>query len=736
MRSLSRALQPALLLALALSAAACDADGDGGSLGPQPIVSRVVVQPEVDTIFARDSLLASDAVQLQAAVIGFSGTALTEARVRWSTSDTSIVTVDSTGLVRPRRVGTATVTATSGGKEDEATVVVVYASTRLTITPLSQAPLLPGQTARTADTIFVRDPITAQNFTPLRALAIGPDGAPVTGLRYTWTSSNPNVATVDSAGNVSARSVGSTTITVTGGGLQASRAVTVASVVGSIRVSAPLTRVLTEDTLRLTATVLGRDTLPLADPRVRWTSSDPTIATIDTTGLARFLRRGTVRFTATSNFVSATTGTANNVADVSVLDRVFRSVEAGVDHTCSTIELGRVYCWGRRDLGQLGTALQDSTCFDTQPIPGGGSPIECSLVPKRATTALAFASVSAGGATSCGVLATGRAYCWGDGSIGQIGNGLTSGSVVPTLVTSALTFDTTAGAISVGGNHACGITSVARMVYCWGSDVFGQLGTQAVTVNSTTPIPAEVPSFPNGPGVQGVSAGYRHTCAVASSGQAFCWGRNTAGELGAGFVSEAIGVPRAVAGSFTFRSISSSSVALFPTGSPRVPLRPDSLAHTCGLTTDGRAVCWGANHFGQVGNGSSGDTVLTPTAVSAPVSFTQVSAGGGFTCALGTDRNIYCWGLNDASQLGATEAPGGASGRPVPVLGAVTLDADGRIVSAGPVSYVGVTAGRRHACGVVADGNVYCWGSDVLGALGSQLQARVQPRPMRVAKPL
>jgi hypothetical protein len=237
-------------------------------------VSRVVVQPEVDTILARDSLLATDAVQLQAAVISFSGAVATGARVHWSTRDTAIVTVDTTGLVRPRRSGTATVTASSGGKEDRATVVVVYGATRLAIIPRQQGVLQPGQTGRTADTIFVREPITPQNSTSLRAVAVGPSGDTLSGFRYTWSSSNPQVAVVDSAGIVSARSVGSTTITVTGAGLQASRSVTVARVVGGIRVGS-LSRALAEDTLRVTARAPGRDVLPLADPSVHGTSSDP-----------------------------------------------------------------------------------------------------------------------------------------------------------------------------------------------------------------------------------------------------------------------------------------------------------------------------------------------------------------------------------------------------------------------------------------------------------------------------
>lgn len=716
MRSPYRAALPALLLALSLAAACEDRDGSTAPIGPTARVSEVVVTPRVDTVFVRDSLAPTDRVQLRATVLGFGGSVISGASVRWRTADTTIVQVDSlTGLVVPRRVGTATVTASAGGKEGTATVVIEYAAARITIQPRVQVAPTPGQPVRTADTIFVRDPITPQNFTSLRVLAVGPAGDTLSGFRYTWTSSNPAVATVDSAGNVFARAIGTTTITVRGAGLEASRPVTVASVVRDLRISAPTTTVLTEDTLRLTATVLGRDSLPLADPRVRWTSSNPQIATIDSTGLARFLTRGTVRFTATSHFVGATTGSVGNVENITVLDRVFRSVDVGGDFSCSTIELGRVYCWGINGAGQLG-APSDSVCFD--------GPSRCSLLPERTSTTLAFASVTAGEATTCGVAVNGRAYCWGVGSFGQLGNG-TSGSVsAPALVTSALTFDSTAGGLSAGGSHVCGITAVARMVYCWGADNVGQMGTQVVRVSSTTPIPAEIPNFPNGPvPAQWVSAGGSHSCAIMSGGQAFCWGLNLSGAVGTGTVRDTIPLPTPIGAGIAFRSISAS-------------IASGVQAHTCALRGDGRAFCWGANPFGQTGTSSGVNLVATPTAVDAPVAFTQISAGNGFTCALGTDRAIYCWGLNDLGQLGHGDPPGGPYGAPLKIADPVALDPDGRFVRIGPVSFVSVSAGQRHACGVAVDGAAYCWGSDIFGALGTQLQARVQATPMRVAKPL
>ncbi len=714
-------LGPALAALTVLAACGACSERDGPSVfnpdgGVSAGVSQVVVEPKVDTLLARDSLQATDFGQLKATVLGFNGGVIGGARIEWSTSDSTIVTVDAAGVVRPRRIGTATVTATSGNKTDRATIVVAWATQRLTITSPTR-PAGPAGVA-TLDTILVRNPVVAQDLRVLRARAIDARGDTLTGVRFTWSSSSPGVATVDSTGVVRARAVGSTVITAQGADLTATRTVLVASVVREVRVTAPASQALTDDTLRLTARALGPDGLPVADPRVAWASSDPQTATIDSLGLARFLRAGTVRFTATSHFTSASTGAAPSAPDVVVLPRAYLQVDAGLDHTCSVITLGRVYCWGRRAEGQLGTASQDTTCFD-----GVSTAVPCSFVPKRATTEQAFARVAAGDLTTCAIAVSGRAYCWGTGSAGQLGNGSTASAPTPTLVTSALTFDTTAGSLSVGGQHACAITAGTRVVYCWGSDSTGQLGTQTVRVSSTTPIPPDLPTLPveTNP-ARWVSAGARQTCAIGARGQAFCWGSNTSGALGIGSL-QSRELPTLIASTLTFTSIAAPAVAG---------------GHACALTTDGRALCWGANNAGQIGVDTAGGPLTTPQFVFGSARFSAIGVGRDFTCALGaSDNEIYCWGANDLGQLGLEPAgPGTGHARPKIVNTPVALGTDGRVLDLPRVTFVGLSVGTRHACGLASDGTLYCWGSETFGPLGSPLQARIQPRPVRVVRPL
>jgi alpha-tubulin suppressor-like RCC1 family protein len=135
--------------------------------------------------------------------------------------------------------------------------------------------------------------------------------------------------------------------------------------------------------------------------------------------------------------------------------------------------------------------------------------------------------------------------------------------------------------------------------------------------------------------------------------------------------------------------------------------------HTCGLSSEGMAYCWGRAAEGQLGDGrttyrSGPVAVLTP----AGVSFTQLTAGQGHTCGLGSDSKTYCWGFNDRGQLG----DGSTSNRSAPV--AVNTPAG--------VSFTGLSAGDRNTCGLGSDGKTYCWGTNDHGQLGDGGAA---PRP-------
>jgi alpha-tubulin suppressor-like RCC1 family protein len=128
--------------------------------------------------------------------------------------------------------------------------------------------------------------------------------------------------------------------------------------------------------------------------------------------------------------------------------------------------------------------------------------------------------------------------------------------------------------------------------------------------------------------------------------------------------------------------------------------------HTCGVTTDHRAYCWGHNAGGALGDGTTA-LRYTPVAVLGGLQFRQISTNGAHTCAITLDNLAYCWGVNDEGQLGDGTLIGRTA--PVPV--------------AGGLRFLQVGAGSSHTCGLTSpDRRAYCWGLG--GALGDGTTTR------------
>lgn len=187
-----------------------------------------------------------------------------------------------------------------------------------------------------------------------------------------------------------------------------------------------------------------------------------------------------------------------------------------------------------------------------------------------------------------------------------------------------------------------------------------------------------------------VSAGVSHTCALNTRGRAYCWGRDTNGQLGDGPETTNRLVPTPVASGLAFWSISAGA------------------QHTCGLAADQRVYCWGMGVDGQLGTDRTVDSrVPAAVAVAGNPPFVHVEAGGLHTCALTAKGETWCWGRNMAGQLGA---PAPLTHAPAP-----------RRVENAP-AFVTLTAGDNHTCGLTAAGEAHCWGYNVLGQLGDGTQ--------------
>ena len=675
-----------VLLGLALTFAACDADT--GPIDPRLNASnvfRVDVAPAVDTIFVADTLRESDQLQLSAQIIGIDRQPIVGGSVIWITEDSSVAVVSQTGVVRPVSLGTVRIAASARVK-GYATVVVARAARRVAITPRT-------------DTIIVDAPISRADSIRLVAKAVDDSGLVVVGTRFIWTSASPSVATVDSVGTVRAVAPGVTSVSASAISAVGSASVTVLPVLKDIGLSAPATTILALDTLLVTATARGYDDRPVAGRKFIWTTSDNAVATVDTAGRVIARRVGAVTITATSGFRTAS-------IVLTVLARSLVSVRAGGDFSCGTTVNGRLYCWGKGDLGQL-AAAGDSLCFDSFDLPSPQR-LSCALSPKRDSgNVLAFRTLSLGGTFACGIALDSKAYCWGSDLYGQLGDGSTNaGGGAPRLVTvRSERFDS----ISTGANHACALTAAGK-AFCWGRDSTGQLG-DARRVNSTTPIPV----YPDST-FRSISAGGFHTCAITVNAQAFCWGWNRRGQLGVGSIGGIIDFPATALPGGPYVSISAG------------------YEHTCGLRADGTALCWGDNRRGQLGVSlSPTDTVPFPAPTQVlPVSpFARIVAGGfagdstgrSHTCALDPAGVAWCWGDNYWKQSGSDNSSVTLLRQPTPIPGQ----------PAG--SFTSLSVGYRHACAMGAAGRAWCWGSNVFGALGNGFQAAGRSSPQAVEQP-
>ncbi|MDQ3889199.1 MAG: RCC1 repeat-containing protein, partial [Actinomycetota bacterium] len=253
-----------------------------------------------------------------------------------------------------------------------------------------------------------------------------------------------------------------------------------------------------------------------------------------------------------------------------------------------------------------------------------------------------------------------------------------------------------ATAIAAGHYHTCALTG-AGGVKCWGSNYAGQLGDGS---NEDSSVPVAVSGLASG--VAAIAAGGFHTCALTDAGGVKCWGWNGIGVLGDASTRDST-VPVAVSG------LASGVVAIAA-----------GRFHTCALTGAGAVKCWGSNGYGELGDGSNGDSTV-PVAVSGLASgVVAIAAGDAHTCALTEAGGVKCWGPNDYGQLGN----GSNTDSTVPVA-----------VSGVASGVVAIAAGRYHTCALTGAGAVMCWGHNYYGQLGnrSNLNSNVPVAVSRLA---
>ena len=311
-------------------------------------------------------------------------------------------------------------------------------------------------------------------------------------------------------------------------------------------------------------------------------------------------------------------------------DKPVTAVSTGTDSACA-IAGGEAYCWGLNSSGQLGNGTTTNSSEAVKVDQGG-------VLGKAAVT-----SISVGQRSACAVT-NGAAFCWGAGTNGLRGDGATSAAVAaaPVRVTSTgVLAHKTVTSVAVASSHACAIAS--GKAYCWGLNSGGQLGDGS-TVTRAVPVASGTSGAMFGKTVTSLSAGgdgaSATTCAVAS-GKAYCWGGNGYGQLGDNtLISKSSPVAVNTAGVLAGLTASTVSTGYYHS------------CITAGTTAGpAHAYCWGQGIDGQLGNASLADSKVPVSAGLDTESVTGIATGRNHSCAIAA-AGAVCWGLNISGQLG------------------------------------------------------------------------------------
>ena len=284
------------------------------------------------------------------------------------------------------------------------------------------------------------------------------------------------------------------------------------------------------------------------------------------------------------------------------------SVAASGNDSCTVLSSGGIDCWGDNTYGQL----------------GNGTTVNSS-VPAAVSNVNDAVQVSVGSGDVCAVISGGSVECWGDNSAGQLGDGSTSPSLVPEPVPGL----SQVRQVALGSGFACALLGGGG-VDCWGANDFGELGN-GTTAGSRSPNPVSGLSD----SIE-IAAGESHACALISGGTVECWGDDTYGEIGDGTID-----------------------TVNPVTSPTLVSDVDDAAAvtagsniTCVEHTSGSLGCFGDESFGALGNGTSSGKAATISPVEGITSSTSVAAGNAHVCAALSGGGVDCWGLNHHGELG------------------------------------------------------------------------------------
>jgi alpha-tubulin suppressor-like RCC1 family protein/sugar lactone lactonase YvrE len=336
---------------------------------------------------------------------------------------------------------------------------------------------------------------------------------------------------------------------------------------------------------------------------------------------------------------------------------------SGWNGNCVIRNSDPIKCWGGNEFGQLG----DNTSGNNRAIP-------VDVTVAAVDTKAVALSIS----HTCILTVQGGVKCWGDNTLGQLGNGDNESSLRPVDVVGL-----SDGVISLAANQyiTCAVTSNGG-AKCWGANRNGQLGDGTTTDRN---IPVNVKGLADG--ISALAVGPNHACALSKDGKVKCWGQNQAGQLGDGTKTDS-STPVEVKGL-------SDGVKGLAVG----------WDFSCAQIDDSGVQCWGANNWGQLGDGTTVDKSSPVDVVGLEGGVQELVLGDSHTCVLSTTGSIKCWGENYSGELG-NQSTDDFKSMPVDVVGITSVVRS-------------ISAGGGHTCALLDEGGVKCWGWNSYGQLGN-----------------
>jgi alpha-tubulin suppressor-like RCC1 family protein len=421
-------------------------------------------------------------------------------------------------------------------------------------------------------------------------------------------------------------------------------------------------------------------------------------------------------------------------------------IALGSTHACALLDTGNVRCWGFGGGGGLGYGNPNNIGDDEVPASAGDIELGQPAV-----------QITAGGDSTCALFEDGGVKCWGTrATLGQGDPSLSSiGDNETPIALPNISLGAAAIQIDASDRHVCAVLGGGG-VRCWGLGADGELGVEGVSSLGINEPPSDVAGIDLGANAIRVEAGGAHTCALLDTNDVKCWGSAERGALGLGN-DDSIGLDAAP-----------SSASIINLGKKVSQLSAGG-DHNCAVTEDAAIHCWGSNDFGQLGIGATNhigddETPSALGAISIEGNVSQVVAGWAYSCVILDTGAVQCWGDNSSGQnglglgedVGDNELPSAAGDLPLggnavqistrDFQACALLDTGGvrcwgknlsGVLGYGDIGIVGddetpaamgdldlgaaatqVALGGSHACAIMEDGGVRCWGDNSFGFLG------------------